>query len=62
MGFLRYDILMFTVSGVLIGGQIGPRVAKFVNPRITRFVFSVAVLLIGALYIFLSLRSILFIS
>lgn len=62
MGFLRYDILIFTVSGVLIGGQIGPRVAKFVNPRITRFVFSVAVLLIGALYIFLSLRSILFVS
>ena len=34
MGNLRYDILIFTLSGVLVGGggQIGPRIAKYLPP------------------------------
>jgi uncharacterized membrane protein YfcA len=51
LGNLRYDILVFTVAGVLVGGQIGPRIAKYVHPRITKIIFGVSVTAIGAIYI-----------
>ena len=51
LGNLRYDILAFTVAGVLVGGQIGPRIAKYIPPRITKIVFGVSVTAIGVIYI-----------
>ncbi len=51
LGNLRYDILLFTVSGVLVGGQIGPRIAKYLSPRLTKIVFGLSVTMIGAIYI-----------
>jgi uncharacterized membrane protein YfcA len=51
LGNLRYDILVFTVAGVLVGGQIGPRIAKFLPPRITKIIFGISVTTIGAIYI-----------
>lgn len=51
MGNLRYDILAFTVAGVLVGGQIGPRIAKYIHPRITKVIFGISVTTIGAIYI-----------
>lgn len=51
LGNLRYDILIFTVSGVLVGGQIGPRIAKFLPPRLTKIIFGISVTTIGAIYI-----------
>jgi uncharacterized membrane protein YfcA len=51
LGNLRYDILVFTVAGVLVGGQIGPRIAKYIPPRITKIIFGVSVTAIGAIYI-----------
>lgn len=51
LGNLRYDILIFTVAGVLVGGQIGPRIAKFIPPRITKLIFGISVTAIGAIYI-----------
>lgn len=51
MGNLRYDILVFTVSGVLVGGQIGPRIAQYLPPRITKLIFGLSVTTIGIIYI-----------
>ena len=51
LGNIRFDILLFTVSGVLIGGVVGPRIAAYLNPRIVKGVFGVAVTLIGFIYI-----------
>lgn len=51
LGNLRYDILVFTVSGVLVGGQIGPRIAKYLPPRLTKLIFGVSVTSIGGIYI-----------
>lgn len=51
LGNLRYDILVFTVAGVLVGGQIGPRIAKYIPPRITKIIFGISVTTIGAIYI-----------
>ena len=54
IGNIRYDILIFTVSGVLVGGQIGPRLAKYIPPRTAKLIFGTAVTLIGLTYIFRS--------
>jgi uncharacterized membrane protein YfcA len=54
MGNLRYDILLFTVAGVLVGGQIGPRIARFFPPRLTKVIFGVSVASIGAIYVITS--------
>lgn len=51
LGNLRYDILVFTVAGVLVGGQIGPRIAKYIQPRIAKIIFGISVTTIGAIYI-----------
>ena len=51
LGNLRFDILAFTISGVLIGGVIGPRIAKHLNPRIMKTIFGVSVSTIGFIYI-----------
>jgi uncharacterized membrane protein YfcA len=39
------------VAGVLVGGQIGPRIAKYIPPRITKIIFGISVTTIGAIYI-----------
>jgi uncharacterized protein len=54
LGNVRGDILIFTVSGVLIGGIIGPRIASFLSPRITKTVFGVSVCSIGFIYMITS--------
>jgi uncharacterized membrane protein YfcA len=54
MGNLRYDILLFTIAGVLVGGQIGPRIARFFPPRLTKVIFGVSVASIGAIYVITS--------
>jgi uncharacterized membrane protein YfcA len=51
LGNLRYDILIFTVAGVLVGGQIGPRLARFLPPRLTKVLFGISVAFIGAIYV-----------
>lgn len=51
LGFIRYDILIFSLSGVLIGSQIGPRLAPYLPDRILKVIFSLGVGLIGVFYI-----------
>jgi len=58
LGNIRYDIIIFTVSGVLVGGFIGPRIAKFLNPRLTKTVFGIAVCSIGFIYMVTSWPSV----
>ena len=51
IGYIRYDILIFSVSGVLIGSQIGPRIAPYLPDRILKTIFAISVGLIGVFYI-----------
>ena len=51
VGNIRFDILIFSVSGVLIGSQIGPRLAPYLPDRALKTVFSIGVGLIGIFYI-----------
>ena len=57
LGNIRYDILIFSVSGVLVGGQIGPRIACILPARCVKTVFGICVAIIGALYVITSCQS-----
>jgi uncharacterized membrane protein YfcA len=51
LGNIRYDILIFSVSGVLVGSQIGPRIAPYLPDKILKTIFAICVGLIGLFYI-----------
>jgi uncharacterized protein len=51
-GLILWNLLIFTGSGVIIGGQIGPYVAKFLPERLLKIVFSVGIIIIGVFYIY----------
>ena len=51
LGNIRYDILIFSVSGVLVGSQIGPRIAPYLPDKILKTIFAISVGLIGLFYI-----------
>jgi hypothetical protein len=55
IGSINYEVLMFSVPGVLIGAQLGAVMSDYVSDRITKIIFGVCVSLIGLLYIFTSL-------
>jgi uncharacterized protein len=59
LGNINYEILIFSASGVLIGGQIGPLVANYVPDRILKTIFGISVSSIGLIYIITSLQKIL---
>lgn len=50
LGNLRFDILVFSATGVLIGGQIGAWLSPRVPDRVLKTAFGVCVLSIGAYY------------
>ena len=56
LGNINYEILIFSASGVLIGGQIGPYVANYIPQRFLKAFFGISVCLIGLIYIFTSLQ------
>lgn len=56
---INYEILIFSASGVFIGGQIGPILSKYVSDIMLKTIFSVSVGLIGLIYIQTSLDGIL---
>lgn len=58
LGNINYEILIFSASGVLIGGQIGPIISNYISDRILKIIFGVAVSMIGLIYIFNSLISV----
>ncbi len=51
LGLIRWDILVFSMAGVLIGSQIGPRIANHLPERLLKVVFSVGIFCIGVFYI-----------
>lgn len=51
MGNIRWDILIFSASGVMIGGQFGAHISTGVPDRILRAVFCVCIAIIGAFYV-----------
>lgn len=53
-GLIIWQILIFTASGVILGGQIGPIIAKYLPEKIMKILFSVAIIIIGIFYIFTS--------
>jgi uncharacterized membrane protein YfcA len=59
LGNLRFDILVFSASGVLIGAQLGAFVSPYLPDRLLKVVFSLCVLGIGAIYVVTALRALL---
>lgn len=49
-GFIMWDLWIFTGPGVIIGGQIGPYVAKYLPEKIIKMVFSLSVIVIAIFY------------
>lgn len=59
LGNIRPEILIFSASGVLIGGQIGAALSPYLPDRILKSVFAVAILFIGGVYIVTALQKLL---
>ncbi len=57
LGNIRWDILVFSASGVLIGGQVGAHISTYVPDKILRTVFCVCIALIGCFYIWTFAKS-----
>lgn len=57
---INYEILIFSVSGVVIGGQIGPLISCFISDRLLKTIFGVSVSFIGLVYIFTSVQKLFF--
>lgn len=51
-GLIVWNLLIFTGSGVIIGGQIGPYIAKFLPERLLKIVFSIGIIIIGVFYLY----------
>jgi hypothetical protein len=49
-GFIMWDLWIWTGSGVIIGGQIGPYVAKYLPERLIKIVFSISVIFVAIFY------------
>ena len=50
-GLIMWELWLFTGAGVIIGGQIGPYVSKFMPERIIKIIFGIGVLIFGLFYI-----------
>jgi uncharacterized membrane protein YfcA len=57
LGNLRFDILVFSASGVLIGAQLGAWLSPHVPDRLLKSIFAVCVFGIGAMYVVTSVRA-----
>jgi len=58
LGFIRPEILVFSASGVLIGGQIGAALSPYLPDRLLKTIFATAILFIGGIYIFTTLAKV----
>ncbi|MDA3900802.1 MAG: sulfite exporter TauE/SafE family protein [Spirochaetes bacterium] len=50
-GLIMWELWIFTGTGVIIGGQIGPYLSKYLPDRILKLLFSVFVIGVGIFYI-----------
>jgi uncharacterized membrane protein YfcA len=60
LGNINYEILIFSASGVLIGGQIGPYLTKYMSDKICKTFFGISVCFISIIYIVTSIQKIFF--
>lgn len=51
-GFIMWELWIFTGTGVIIGGQIGPYVSRYLPERLIKIVFSISIIIIGAFYVY----------
>ena len=51
VGNLNYNILLFSVSGVIIGAQIGALLSPYLPDRLLKTIFGISVLGIGIVYV-----------
>jgi len=49
-------VWIFAGAGVLIGGQIGPFVSRYLPDKVLKIIFSLSVIVIGTFYIFKGIR------
>ncbi len=56
LGNIRWDILIFSASGVLIGGQLGALVSVHLPDRLLKTIFCFAIAAVGSFYIWVSIR------
>jgi len=50
-GLILWNVWIFTGLGVVIGGQIGPYLSRYLPERLLKVIFSLAVMVIGTFYI-----------
>ena len=55
-GLINWELWLFCGTGVIIGGQIGPYVSKYMPDKIVKIIFSIAVLIIGIFYVYQSIK------
>lgn len=55
LGHINYEIFIFSASGVLIGGQIGPLLSDYIPNKILKIFFGLSVSCIGIIYIYTSI-------
>jgi uncharacterized membrane protein YfcA len=51
-GFIVWEIWIFTGAGVIVGGQIGPWLSRYLPERLLKIVFSICVIIVGIFYIY----------
>ncbi len=51
-GLIIWEIWIFAGIGVMIGGQIGPYLSKYLPDKAVKIIFSVSVVIIGLFYIY----------
>lgn len=51
-GLINWRIWIFAGVGVIIGGQIGPYISRFLPARLLKITFSIAVIIVGIFYIY----------
>lgn len=50
-GLIKWDIWIFTATGVIIGAQIGSYISRFMPERTIKIIFCAAIIIIGIFYI-----------
>lgn len=51
-GMILWKLWIFTGAGVIIGGQIGPYISRYLPERLIKIIFSIAIVIIGSFYIY----------
>ncbi len=51
---IRWEIAIFSMSGVLLGGQIGPLINKYLPEKVLKIIFGIALTLVGIRMLLLS--------